>query len=130
MAKISFKFRHRMGAVLSLSLASVIFGAPTVASAQMRSFPSQARYCEISAHGLPSASTAQINGQQITLSAALVIRDENNRIVVNSFLPQKFSGMCFVGPSGSLEKVWILTKEQEKVEKQNAKNLAKQGVGP
>lgn len=97
-------------------LAWVVLAAGLAASggslAQARSFPTQARYCEIGGHGLPLESTAQINGQTVSLSPALVIRDEGNRIVVNGYLPQKFSGMCLQGVGGALERVWIMTPTQ------------------
>lgn len=76
-----------------------------------RQFPPQAAYCKIAGHGLPAEAAASIGGAKVQLSAALVIRDQNNRIVVNSQLPQKFEGMCVVG-GGGLEKVWILTSER------------------
>lgn len=81
-------------------------------SGLVRGFPAQAVLCSLNDHKLPMEAIALIDGKRVVLSAALVIRDTNNRIVVNGQLPKVFKGMCVFGPGGQLEKVWILSGAQ------------------
>lgn len=89
-----------------------------------RSFPPEATYCVATSNALPNASTAVVGGATVALSAGLIIRDQSNRIIVNSYLPQAFHGMCVFGASGALEKIWILTREQAIAAKEAAKAKA------
>lgn len=98
----------------SLTACTVLCCVPVLAQANGidRQFPPNASYCKATKHGLPEEAQIVLEGKLVVLSPALVIRDVNNRIVVNAYLPQEFEGMCMYGIGGALEKVWILTPEQ------------------
>jgi hypothetical protein len=103
-------FITRRLALCALALCCV---QSTFAQSLERSFPEQAKICKSLNHGLPQEPYIDLGtGAPIRLSAALVIRNEANRIVVNQELPRQFSGMCIIGAGGDLEKIWILTPEQ------------------
>lgn len=81
--------------------------------ADARNFPVQAQKCKILRTALPQALMVDLDGKGATaLSPALVIRDENNRIIVSGALPKTFQGMCMFGIGGAIEKVWILTPDE------------------
>lgn len=94
---------------IALALSTGSAWAQVQAPGLARRFPAQAVACSVSDHKLPAEALALIDGKSVGLSAALVIRDANNRIVVSSQLPKSFAGMCVLGPGGQLEKVWLLS---------------------
>lgn len=100
-----------MKIIVCVAIACVL---PMGAQAQLaRNFPPQAIYCQAISQGLPQTPVAEIDGKgSVRLSAAMVIRDESNRIIVNGALPASWRGMCIFSSSGDLEKLWILTPEQ------------------
>jgi hypothetical protein len=115
--------RLRQGGVMdgikkwTMAMIAMGVGGPALAQVQAldRAFPPSAKYCESTAHGLPGASSATLKGLgQVGLSPALVIRDQSNRVVVNSALPQRWAGMCSMGIGGALEKIWLLSPDQAK----------------
>ena len=91
-----------------------------------RAFPPQARYCESTDNALPQRLSATMRGVgEVALSPALVIRDQSNRVVVNSALPRQWAGMCSAGLGGALEKIWLLTPEQaERARQRRAQQAA------
>lgn len=106
-------------------LACLAWSAESQAQSLDRQFPLNVSYCESTQNGLPSAATVQISqlsrSGTARLSAALVIRDQSNRIIVSGMLPQKWQGMCGFGVDGSLDRLWILTSEQAKAQADKAK---------
>jgi hypothetical protein len=81
--------------------------------AHARNFPAQAQQCKILDTSLPHALVVHLEARgAIGLSSALVIRDENNRIIVRGALPKAFQGMCSFGIGGEIEKIWIMKPDE------------------
>lgn len=99
---------------MNFKVASVLFACLIgMSQVHARNFPQQAQKCKITGTQLPQAMVADVDGKGATmLSPALVIRDENNRIIVSGGLPKQFQGMCMFGIGGAIEKVWILTPDE------------------
>ena len=95
--------RIAQAAALALAL------AVTVASAQVRSIPADAKRGQMRHL---QEMTVDINGRAMQLAPGAQIRDASNLVVMPSALPARSLVKFTLDSSGNVNRVWILTAQE------------------
>ncbi len=95
--------RIAQAAALALAL------AVTVASAQVRSIPADAKRGQMRHL---QEMTVDINGRAMQLAPGAQIRDASNLVVMPSALPARSLVKFTLDASGNVSRVWILTAQE------------------
>lgn len=74
--------------------------------------------------GPPQNGFAQFNDQTLRLSASLQIRDTQNRIVLSGTMQQPVPVLYKLDEYGTVQRVWVLTREEAEVADQLIKQKA------
>ena len=87
----------------------VLLAAASLASAQLRSLPPQARRGEIRHL---QEMIVQIDGQAARLAAGAQVRDAHNRVLLPAAIPPGSLVKYTVNGQGEVSAVWILTEQE------------------
>ena len=90
-------------------IALVLASAATVANAQFRSIPENAKRATMT-H--VAGMTVEMNGNRVLLASGAQIRDSRNLIVVPAALPPRSLVKYQVDSQGQIWRIWILSPEE------------------